>query len=46
MTAKIDLYGHDLVNNKVTATGYLTIYFANFADSAAPAPAMEVGYGL
>ena len=32
-TAKIEFYGHDLVNNKVTATGYLTIFFANYADS-------------
>jgi hypothetical protein len=30
--AKIDFYGHDLINNKVTATGYLTIYFANYVD--------------
>jgi hypothetical protein len=30
--AKIDFYGHDLVNNKVKATGYLTIYFANYVD--------------
>jgi hypothetical protein len=37
-TAKIEFYGHDLVNNKVTATGYLTIFFANYADSeTAPA---------
>lgn len=34
MTAKVDFYGHDLLNNKVTATGYLTIFFANFADQA------------
>jgi hypothetical protein len=37
-TAKIEFYGHDLVENKVKATGYLTIFFANYADSAA-APA-------
>jgi len=37
-TAKIEFYGHDLVNNKVMTTGYLTIFFANYADSAA-APA-------
>jgi len=37
-TAKIEFYGHDLVNNKVMATGYLTIFFANYADSeTAPA---------
>lgn len=31
-TAKIDFYGHDLANNQVKATGYLTIYFANYAE--------------
>ncbi len=31
-TAKIELYGHDLTNRSVKATGYLTVYFANFAD--------------
>jgi len=31
--AKIEFYGHDLVNNKVTATGSLTIFFANYADT-------------
>ena len=35
-TAKIELYGHDLAQHKVKATGYLTIFFANYADSAAP----------
>jgi len=38
VTAKIEFYGHDLVENKVKATGYLTIFFANYADSTtAPA---------
>lgn len=32
MTARIDFYGHDLTDNKVTATGYLSIFFANYAD--------------
>jgi hypothetical protein len=32
MTAKIDFYGHDLADNAVKATGYLTVYFANYAD--------------
>jgi hypothetical protein len=32
-TAKIEFYGHDIVENKVMATGYLTIFFANYADS-------------
>jgi hypothetical protein len=31
-TAKIDFYGHDQANKKVTATGYLTIFFTNYAD--------------
>jgi len=31
-TAKIDFYGHDLAQNQVKATGYLTIYFANYAE--------------
>ena len=31
-TAKIDFYGHDLANNQVKATGYLTVYFANYAE--------------
>ncbi len=31
--AKIEFYGHDMTNNTVTATGYLTIFFANYADS-------------
>jgi hypothetical protein len=33
-TAKIEFYGHDMVNRTVKATGYLTVYFANYADSA------------
>jgi hypothetical protein len=32
MTAKIDFYGHDLANKAVKATGYLTVYFANYND--------------
>jgi hypothetical protein len=31
-TAKVEFYGHDMVNKTVKATGYLTIYFANYAD--------------
>jgi hypothetical protein len=30
--AKIDFYGHDLTNNNVKASGYLTIHFANYVD--------------
>jgi hypothetical protein len=32
MTAKIEFYGHDLTDKAVKATGYLTVYFANYAD--------------
>lgn len=32
VTAKIEFYGQDMTNNKVKATGYLTIYFANYVD--------------
>ena len=32
MTAKVEFYGHDLTNNKVSATGYLAIFFANYAE--------------
>ncbi len=31
-TAKVEFYGHDLTNNTVKTTGYLTIYFANYID--------------
>lgn len=40
-TAKIEFYGHDLVNNKVMATGSLTIFFANYADSATAAATLQ-----
>jgi len=30
--AKIDFYGHDVANHQVKATGYLTIFFANYID--------------
>ena len=30
--ATIDFYGHDLINENVKATGYLNIYFADYAD--------------
>ena len=32
ITARIDIYGQDLRGKTVKATGYLTIYFANYAD--------------
>jgi len=34
-TAKVEFYGHDTANRTVKATGYLTVYFANYADEAA-----------
>ena len=37
-TAKIEFYGHDTTNRTVKATGYLTIYFANYADEEAQPP--------
>jgi hypothetical protein len=35
-TAKVEFYGHDMTNKTVKATGYLTVYFGNYADKAAP----------
>ncbi|MGB8953666.1 MAG: hypothetical protein WCC06_13510 [Candidatus Aminicenantales bacterium] len=32
VTAQIDFYGKDMTNHVVKATGYLTIFFANYAD--------------
>lgn len=32
VTAKVEFYGQDMVNHKVKATGYLTIFFANYID--------------
>jgi hypothetical protein len=32
VTAKVDLYGHDMLNNNVKTTGYLSIFFANYFD--------------
>jgi len=34
VTAKVDFYGHDLANRNVATTGYLPVYFANYADLA------------
>jgi hypothetical protein len=34
--AKIEIFGHDLTDHPVTATGYLTIYFADY--QVVPAP--------
>jgi len=30
--AKVEFYGHDMTNKTVKATGYLTIFFANYTD--------------
>ena len=32
LRAKVDFYGHDLANKAVKSTGFLSIYFANYAD--------------
>jgi len=32
ITARVDFYGHDMRDNAVMVTGYLTIYFANYAE--------------
>lgn len=36
--AKIEIFGHDLTDNPVQATGYLTIYFGDYQESVVPAP--------
>jgi hypothetical protein len=36
--AKIEIFGHDLTDNPVQATGYLTIYFGDYQEAAVPAP--------
>ena len=32
--AKIEIFGHDLTDHEVTATGYLTVYFADYQTTA------------
>lgn len=32
--AKIEIFGHDLIDKPVTATGYLTIYFGDYREAA------------
>jgi hypothetical protein len=34
VTARVDLYGHDMVNKNVKVSGYLTIHFANYANTS------------
>jgi hypothetical protein len=36
--AKIEIFGHDLTDHPVQATGYLTVYFADYMEPGAPAP--------
>jgi hypothetical protein len=31
MRAKVEFFGHDITNHEVKATGYITIFFANYA---------------
>ena len=31
-TARVDFYGHDQANRNVQATGYITVFFANYAN--------------
>jgi hypothetical protein len=35
--AKIEIFGHDLTDHDVSATGYLTIYFADYQDTVGAA---------
>lgn len=36
--ARIEIFGHDLADHPVQATGYLTVYFADYLEPVAPAP--------
>ena len=36
--AKIEIFGHDLTDKPVQATGYLTIYFCDYMEPGVPAP--------
>jgi len=36
--AKIEIFGHDLTNKPVTATGYLTIYFGDYPEAVVSSP--------
>ena len=36
--AKIEIFGHDLTDHPVQATGYLTIYFGDYQEAVVPAP--------
>jgi hypothetical protein len=36
--AKIEIFGHDLTDKPVQATGYLTIYFGDYQEVVVPAP--------
>ena len=36
--ANIEIFGHDLIDKPVQATGYLTIYFGDYQEAVVPAP--------
>jgi len=36
--ARIEIFGHDLTDHPVQATGYLTVYFADYMEPGGPAP--------
>ncbi len=40
-TAKIEFFGHDVANRDVKTTGYINIFFANYADKASTRAAMS-----
>lgn len=42
VTAKIDFYGQDMTKNKVKATGYLTIWFANYIEGQATSQTLSI----
>ncbi|MBN1223992.1 MAG: hypothetical protein JXB23_12165 [Candidatus Aminicenantes bacterium] len=45
-TARIDFYGHDQANREVKATGYITIFFANYANESGGGGSEPTGGGL
>jgi hypothetical protein len=42
-TAKVDFYGQDQVGKTIKATGYLTIFFANYANASSSATEADTG---
>jgi hypothetical protein len=45
-TARVDFYGHDQANREVKATGYISIFFANYTDSGGSGGGQPSGGGL